>query len=463
MQNPNSHSNPYLSAPIGALFARTALPMILVMVVNGLFSVVDAFFLGIYAGADALTAVTLTFPISMLMIALVTMSGSGMASLVARALGAGERMRAQAVFISAHSLALGFSVALALIFALIGSKAIELTADHHASLAAQGWRFMAITIYCSPITFFLSLQGDALRSEGRAGFMAILAVAATLLNIAFNYVLIGLMGYGPAGSAAGTVAAQALALAVVIAFRASGRLPLSFAIPAGLRPSEYWGPIVRLGLPPSLSFAGIALGSAAIIASVQAWAGAHYADTIAAYGIVVRIMSFAFLPLLGLNLAAQSIAGNNYGAGLYARSDRTAIFALSAALIYGVVLEAGLALFPATIGGWFINNPAVVAEIARILPSVVLTYVIFAPMNVLAGYFQALGQASIAGMLSLAKPYLLMIPLVVALPLTIGETGIWLAGPTGDLIMLAVAAWTLQRAGRRSGARLGMFYAAKPA
>lgn len=460
MQNPTPHSNPYLNAPIAALFVRTAAPMILVMVVNGLFSVVDAVFLGIYAGADALTAVTLTFPVSMLLIALITMCGSGMASLVARALGASEKTRAEAVFISAHALAFGVSIVLALLFALFGHRAIMLAADGDAALAAQGWRFMAITIFASPITFFLSLQGDALRSEGRAGFMAMLAVAATLLNIAFNYVLIGLMGYGPAGSAAGTATAQALALAVVIAIRLSGRLPLAFAIPKGLSAHAYWGAIIRLGLPPSLSFAGIALGSAAIIASVQVWAGAHYADTIAAYGIITRILSFAFLPLLGLNLSAQSIAGNNFGAGLFERSDRTAIVALAAALAYGAVLEIGLTLFPRVVGGWFVSNPAVIAEISRILPYMAMTYVIYAPMNVLAGYFQALGQARMAGLLSLTKPYLLSVPLVLALPFAVGEKGIWLASPIGDLVLLLVAGLALRRAGGKTGARLGMFYGA---
>ncbi len=234
MQNPNS--NPFLHAPIGALFVRTALPMILVMVVNGLFSVVDAFFLGVYAGADALTAVTLTFPISMLMIALTTMAGAGMASQVARALGAGERERAQSVFLSAHFLALGFWLVLAVLFALLGWRAILLAANHDAGLAEQGWRFMAITIYAAPITFFLSLQGDTLRSEGKAGLMAMLAVAATLLNILFNYILIGRLGYGTAGSAAGTIAAQALALAVVLVIRLRGRLPLTFVAPEGFRP-----------------------------------------------------------------------------------------------------------------------------------------------------------------------------------------------------------------------------------
>ncbi len=457
MQNPNP--NPFLHAPIGALFVRTALPMILVMVVNGLFSVVDAFFLGVYAGADALTAVTLTFPISMLMIALTTMAGAGMASQVARALGAGERERAQSVFLSAHFLALGFWGVLALLFAALGWRAILLAANHDAGLAEQGWGFMAITIYAAPITFFLSLQGDTLRSEGKAGLMAMLAVAATLLNILFNYILIGRLGYGTAGSAAGTIAAQALALAVVLTIRLRGRLPLNFVAPEGFRPAAHWGAIIRLGLPPSLSFVGIALASTAIIASVQAWAGANYADTIAAYGIVVRIMSFAFLPLLGLNLAAQSIAGNNYGAGLYARSDRTAIFALSAALIYAAVLESILVLFPGTVGRIFVDNPAVIAEVARLLPYAMATYVIYAPMNVLAGYFQALGQARMAGLLSLTKPYLLSVPLILALPFAVGEKGIWLASPVGDLMMLIVVALALRNAAGKTGARMGIFHA----
>jgi putative MATE family efflux protein len=446
MNNPTS--NPFLHAPIGALFVRTALPMILVMVVNGLFAVVDAFFLGVYAGADALTAVTLTFPISMLMIALTTMAGAGMASHVARALGAGERERAQSVFLSAHTLALGFWAVLAVLFALFGWRAILLAANHDAGLAEQGWRFMAITIYAAPVTFFLSLQGDTLRSEGKAGLMAMLAVAATLLNILFNYILIGRLGYGTAGSAAGTIAAQALALLVVLAIRLRGRLPLTFVAPTGFR------------LPPSLSFVGIALASTVIIGSVQAWAGGHYADTIAAYGIVVRIMSFCFLPLLGLNLAAQSIAGNNYGAGLYARSDRTAIFALSAALIYAAVLEGILVFFPAAVGRLFVDNPAVVAEVARLLPYAMATYVIYAPMNVLAGYFQALGQARMAGLLSLTKPYLLSVPLILALPFAVGEKGIWLASPVGDLVLLVIAGLALRQASGKTGARLGIFHAA---
>ena len=457
----NKSANPYLTTPIGPLFARTALPIVLIMIINGLFTVVDALFLGLYAGAQALTAVTLTFPISMLMIALTTMVGGGMASLVARALGAHDKDTAQAIFISAHALALAVSIALAILFALFGWPLIEAASGHDAGLAEQGWRFMAISIYFAPVSFLLSVQGDALRSEGKAGLMAIIAVAATLLNIVFNYVLIGLMHYGTAGSAAGTIAAQALSLIIVAGMRFSGRLPLGFVMPHGARLTEAWGPITRLGLPPSLSFAGIALSSTAIIANVQMWSGSEYAATIAAYGVINRILTFAFLPLLGLNLASQSIVGNNFGARAYARSDATFTLTLAIAVIYAALLEATLLFFPAQIGRMFVDDATVIAEIERIVPLIVLTYVILMPISVIAGYFQALGNARMSGFLSLTKPYLMQVPLAFALPYLIGERGIWLAGPFGDVIMLVLVLVVLSNISRRSGARFGLFYADK--
>ena len=84
------HSNPFLIAPLGALFARTAAPIVFVMSMNGLLTVMDAVMLGLYAGPEAVAAVTAVFPIFMLLVALATLVGSGMASLLARRLGAGD-------------------------------------------------------------------------------------------------------------------------------------------------------------------------------------------------------------------------------------------------------------------------------------------------------------------------------------------------------------------------------------
>ncbi len=83
-----TEDNNYLTQPIGRLFLTTALPIIMIMVVNGLFNLVDAYFLGIFVGAAALTAVTIMFPVQMLIYSLTTMIANGFASIVARRLGA---------------------------------------------------------------------------------------------------------------------------------------------------------------------------------------------------------------------------------------------------------------------------------------------------------------------------------------------------------------------------------------
>src|SRR6266516_4454144 len=96
------HQNAYTHGSIPATFARTALPIILLTAVNGLQTVVDAMFLGAFVGPDALTAVTMVFPVSMLMVALATMISTGMASVLGRLLGANRVDEARKAFAGAH-------------------------------------------------------------------------------------------------------------------------------------------------------------------------------------------------------------------------------------------------------------------------------------------------------------------------------------------------------------------------
>ncbi len=101
----SSQSNSFLEGPLGPIYARTALPIIFVMGMNGALAVVDALFLGHFAGPQALAAVTLMFPPYMLIVALATLGSSGMSSILARQLGAGRVQEACATYSAAHGLA----------------------------------------------------------------------------------------------------------------------------------------------------------------------------------------------------------------------------------------------------------------------------------------------------------------------------------------------------------------------
>lgn len=452
-------ANPFTQGALGPIFIKTALPIIFVMSMNGLLTVVDAMFLGRYVGPAALGAVTLIFPLFMLIIALATLVSNGMSSILARHLGAGDLPAARRIFAGAHGMALFVSAALIAAYLLFGRTVTLALASGSVVLADMAQTYLAITTFMAPLAFVLAVNSDALRNEGRVGFMAAMSLLVSLSNIGFNYVLIALMGLGVAGSAYGTALAQLLALSIITIYRLRGRATLH---PRDLMRASWthrWTRILALGAPQSLNFIGIALGSAAVIAALQITNAPGYDTTVAAYGIVTRVLTFGFLPLLGLTHALQSIVGNNYGAQAWARSDQSLRLGIWVALAYCSAIQAVFSLFSGAIAGLFVTDPAVIATFTRILPLTIAMFWLAGPLIMIATYFQAIGNAPRAVILGLTKPYAFALPLTFALPLIWGEPGIWLAGPVAEVLMAGLTLIVLAHAARHLNLRRGLFMA----
>lgn len=431
--------NPFLTAPVGRLFLSNALPMAVVMSMGGLLTVVDGVFVGRIIGPDALAAVSLAFPVAMVLSALTTLAGGGMSSLMARHLGAGDRAAAGHVFVQAHGLVLAISAALAALWATGGPMLVDSMAAGDPRIAGLARDYLGIIILCAPVQFLLGIHADALRSEGRASLIAALSVMVNLFNIGANWLGIVGLGLGISGSALGTVAAQAVGLALVVGVRgrAKGLLPLS--ILQGQSWLGAWSQIVRLGLPLCLSFIGIAVVASIVILALQFSAGAAYDDLVAAYGVVTRLLGFAFLPQMAIALATQSIVGNNAGAGRHDRARAVLQLAMAVAFLWCLsVMLVGVCAGP-TLGRWFSDDPAVIATVAFILRRMLLFYALSGPILVLALYFQALGQPGRTAALTLVKPWLLTPLLIVALSAGFGVAGIWLAFPTAEAINFGLA------------------------
>lgn len=449
--------NTFTEGPLGRIFVKTSLPIIFVMSMNGLLAVADALFLGYYVGPRALAAVTLMFPAFMLVVALSTLVSSGMSSLLARALGARDFKLAQTIFAGAHGLAIAVGACLIALFLLAGNQVTLLAASGSVDLADMGYVYLSIITFGSPLAFVLAVNSDALRNEGRVGFMAAMSLLVSLVNILFNYILIAQFGWGVAGSAFGTLFAQLFAFAIILVFRIRGR--------TSLRPHALWRhglvsgwrDMLSLGAPQSLGFMGMALGSAAIVSALQIIGSDNYEHTVSAYGIITRVMTFVFLPLLGLSHAMQSITGNNYGAKLWDRSNRSLKIALLVSLVYCLLSQLLLSGFAPKIGHYFVDDSIVVAEVTRILPVMVMGFFIAGPLMMISSYFQAIGQAGRAAILGLSKPFLFAIPLTFALPPFIGEWGIWLAGPVAEILLLVLAITVLASTAKRKQYGWGMF------
>lgn len=444
--------NPFLTAPIGRLFLSNALPMAVVMSMGGILNVVDGIFVGRFLGAEALAAVSLAFPFVMLLSALSTLVGGGMSSLMARHLGADDRGAAGGVLAGAHGLALAISAGLILSGLAFGGTIIAGMAAGDAAVSGLARDYLLIILTGAPVQLALGIHADALRNEGRAGLIALLSVLVNLFNIGANWLAIVVLDLGIAGSALGTVAAQALGLMLllVVRLRQPGHLPLSV-----LRAHSWlgqWRAIVVLGLPLCLSFTGVALVAGSVLFALRLHAGAAFDTFVAAHGIVTRLLGLAFLPQLAIALATQSISGNNAGAGQHDRARAALRLAMGAAFLWSLLVALAGIVAGAAICGWFSDDPAVALAGGEILRPMMALYAASGPILVLALHFQALGQPGRTAILTLVKPWGLTPAFVLILSATLGLPGIWLAFPVADAIMLAIAVMALRRS-RESLAR----------
>lgn len=164
-------TNSFLHGSIRSVFIRTSAPIVLVTMISGLLTVADAMLLGAFVGADALSAVTLVFPISMLLLLLSTMVGIGMASIVGRRLGGQDISGAINTLASAQGLALAVAGLAMLAFFGIGGHLVSLLSGGNAELADMGWRFLAISFATAPAVF--CSRCSPMRCAWRGGFAAL--------------------------------------------------------------------------------------------------------------------------------------------------------------------------------------------------------------------------------------------------------------------------------------------------
>ncbi|KZL24946.1 MATE family efflux transporter [Pseudovibrio sp. WM33] len=428
--------NIFLSGSIPILFAKTAIPLSLVMMVNGLHTVVDAYFLGTYVGTQALTGVTLMFPLFMILVSLFTLVSNGFASIYARAFGANNHRIAKKIIDSAIALALIVCGSLIVSFLVAGFQLALFLTNGSDELARIGYQYMAILILGSPLGFVLSINIDRLRCEGLLPLMTVITLSSAFLNIFFDWLYVVQFGWGVAGSAYGTLTAQLISLVALVVYYTSKRGELSFL---NWRPVSFqWKSLIALGVPQSLGYTGVSLAAAVTLFAIQLWAGSNYEVTAGAYGIITRMMTFTFLPLLGLSMALQSISGNNYGAQKHDRTAQTLKIAIIISLIYCGGVQAIYFLFSSQLGAIFVDDAATIADVERIIPIVSMMFFLSGPLMMVGTFFQAIGDAARAGILMLAKTYLFAVPLTLILPYAMGEAGIWYASVFSEVLLLGL-------------------------
>lgn len=453
-----TEENHYLRGSTTQVFFRTSVPIIVMMLVNGSFNLVDAYLLGMFVGSDALAAVTATFPFTIFFVAISTLVANGYASVMARSLGARDFTKARDAYSQAITLSLLVSFSLMALFLGSAQPLTVAVNNGHETLATMSYQYLTIVAVATPISFMLTVNGDTLRCEGYIRFMSLMSLATVALNALLTYSLIVHFELGVAGSAAGTVSAQALALLGVVIFRRKNKSHLELRVFQFSRHSNYWRDFLSLGAPASLRYVGLALSTAAILYNLQDLPAQEYQLTVSAYGIITRLMTFVFLPLLGLSLAFQSIMGNTFGAGALNRSNDAIKAALVISTLYGLIIQLFVLWQHENLGAWFVDDIDVIQKVGDILPVWTAALFLMGPLMMVGTVFQSIGDAVRAAIMGIVKTYFFSIPLIFLLPALWNVDYLWFASPGAEILALFVAIIVLLQRSRSGEYSWGLFF-----
>ncbi len=420
--------------PINRLLLSMSLPMVAAMLVQALYNIVDSMFVA-QLSENALTAVSLAFPVQNLMIAVSTGTGVGMNALISRAWGEGNRERANLIANNGVYLAIFSTIAFALL-AFFGSELFFRMQTDDLDIIQQGTIYIQV---CSCLSFgiFLQIAFDRiLQATGRTFYTMLTQGLGAILNIILDPILIfglfGLPRMGIAGAALATVLGQMAAAALSLWYNKKKNDDIVISPKKYGLSSMAIKKIYAIGIP-SICMASIGsimtFGMNKILISFTSTATA-------VFGVYFKLQSFIFMPVFGLNNGMVPIVAYNYGARNPERIMRT----IKLSMLYATAIMAlgflAFQFFSPQLLRIF-NASEQMLEIGTVALRTISFSFLFAGFNIIStSFYQALGH----GFLSLAGAVLRQ--LVVLLPVAIlmakiqGLSAVWLAFPAAEISTL---------------------------
>ena len=432
--------------PVNKLLVSMSLPMMVSMLVQALYNIVDSIFVS-RIDENALTAVSMAFPIQSLMIAIGVGTGVGVNALLSRSLGEKDygkvdRTAVYGVFLSAVSY---------LLFLVVGILAVTpfyLSQTKDAQIIAYGKQYLTIICCCSFGMYTQFIFERLLQSTGKTIFTMVTQGTGAIINIILDPIFIfgyfGIPRMGVAGAAVATVAGQIVAgvFAIIINEKKNTDVKLNFK---GFRPDKkVIGEIYKVGIPSIIMQAigsVMTYGMNRILISFNSTA-------VAVFGVYFKLQSFIFMPIFGLNNGMVPIIAYNYGAKEKDRMVKT--LKLSVFYAIGIMVLGFLVfqLFPAPLFSLFDASEMMLSIGVPALRAISFSF-LFAGFCIVCGsLFQALGNGVYSMVISIARQLVVLLPAAYLLSLSGKVQYVWWAFPIAELMSLSMTVFFLFRINR---------------
>ncbi len=429
--------------PIGKLLANMALPMIMSMLVQALYNVVDSIYIS-QISESAVTALSLAFPVQNMQIGFAVGIGVGVNSLLSKSLG--EKNQEAANRTAGNGMVLMFiAVAIFMLFGIFGVRPFFESQSTVAETVEGGIAYTRICCIFTLGVFMQVLSERLLQATGRTMYVMYTQALGAIINIILDPILIhgwlGLPALGIAGAAWATVIGQWSGALLGLYFNEKHNPDVHF----GRRYAKLDGKIVRgiltVGVP-SIIMNGI--GSVMNFGMNQILQGFTETAT-GVFGIYFKLQSFFFMPLFGLNNATISIIAFNYGARKPERITRTLKLSITVALC---LMTAGLLAFqlvPELLLSIFNPTDEFLAIGRTALRTISWSFPIAAVCIVLGACFQALGNGIYSTITSICRQMLVLLPVAYLLSLTGDVHMVWLAYPIAEVASCAATTFFFAR------------------
>lgn len=413
---------------ISALLWKFSLPAITGMVVNAFYNVIDSIFVGRGVGEIGLTAVTLAFPVMIVLMGFGMLVGVGAAAVVSLRMGEKKEKEAEKILGNAFTLSMILSLILTFsILLFLDPVLILLGAEPDVLPYARD--FTRIIVLGSIFMYVGFGLNNIVRAEGNPRMAMSTTLISAGLNILLNPLFIFTFHLGIGGSALATVVSQAVSAVWVLLYFVRGKSVLR------LRKKNFWldrkivSSIFQIGMSPFLMQIASSLTTILFNYTLLRYSGEL---AVASIGIINRMAMLMLMPIFGISQGLQPIIGYNYGAGNYSRVIKALKIAIIAASVFSTAGFLIIQIFDQEIIMLFNDSPELILLGSEAMRINLCMLPVIGFQIIGANYFQAVGKAGYAIVLSMSRQLIMLIPLLLVLPKVFGLHGVWLASPISD-------------------------------
>ena len=436
--NPST-SNSFSSESIGKLLIKQAVPASIGILVMSLNILIDTIFVGHWIGSQAIAAINVVLPVSFFIAALGMAIGIGGSSIISRALGANDKSKALITFGNQISMTIILTIIL-VFFGLIYIDNIIPAFGGKGTIFEPAKIYYRIVLYGVPFLALSMMGNTVIRAEGKPKFAMYAMMIPSVTNLLFDYIFINIMDLGMMGAAWATTGSYILCFIFIFWFFISDNSEMkALALHFKLKRSIV-SEITNLG---SVTLSRQAVVSITYLLMNNILFDFGGETSVTSYAIISRMLMFALFPVFGITQGFIPITGYNYGAKNYDRVKKI----IRISIIYSMLIAFFVLLigFPERITRMFTTDQLVIEKTPTALRWVFAATPIITIQLIGAAYFQAIGKATPALLLTLSRQGFFFIPLIFILPLWHGELGVWMAFPASDVLSTSLTAYVLHK------------------